>query len=224
MDSRAETLQAEYQNRFESNAEYRNKVWSILCRYFFHRYIKKQHTILDLGAGWGEFTRNISASKKYAMDLNPDSGDRVSGFANFLHQDCSTAWPLADGTLDVVFTSNFLEHLPNKSAIEATLNEARRCLKDDGLIVCIGPNIRYLHGAYWDYWDHHIPISDLSMAEVLILQGFTIQENVPRFLPYTMSGGKNPPLLAVSAYLRMPFIWKFFGKQFLIVARKVPNP
>lgn len=221
MDQRSIALQDEYQKRFESNAQYRDSVWKILCRDFFSRYINEESVLLDLGAGWGEFSRNIKAGKKYAMDLNPDCGNRVQGYAEFLQQDCSTEWPLQDESLDTVFTSNFLEHLPNKAAIDLTLSEAFRCLKRGGKMICVGPNIRYVPGAYWDYWDHYVPITDGSMAEALKLRGFSVKEVVPRFLPYTMSGGRNPPLLAVKAYVYMRFIWPLFGRQFFVVAQKL---
>lgn len=220
MDRRSESLQYGYQKRFAATTDCRKAVWYILCRDFFAQYIQPNHTILDLGAGWGEFTRNIVANKKYAMDLNPDCGRNVAGFADFIQQDCSKQWPLPDASLDVVFTSNFLEHLPSKSAIDATLKEAYRCLKPGGKIICMGPNIRYLPGAYWDYWDHFIPITEASMAEALLLQSFRVEQNLPKFIPYTMSGRNNPPPLAVKAYLKMPFFWRFFGKQFLVVAVK----
>ena len=220
MDQRSITLQDEYQRRFEENEKYRNSVWKILCNDFFSKYIDKNATLLDLGAGWGEFSRNIVAKNKFAMDLNPDCGARVEGYAKFLEQDCSTRWPLEDETLDVVFTSNFLEHLPTKTLIDTTLAEAFRCLKTGGRIICVGPNITHLPGLYWDYWDHYTPITDKSMAEALTLRGFKIEEVVPKFLPYTMSGGRNPPIAGVKLYLQMRFAWRFFGKQFLVVARK----
>lgn len=220
MDNKELSLQDEYQKRFQNNADYRDAVWKILCQFFSSKYIGKDSVLLDLGAGWGEFSRNIQAKEKYAMDLNPDCGKQVAGYATFLHQDCSNTWPLADNTLDVVFTSNFLEHLPDKSLIDKTLSEAFRCLKKGGRIICLGPNIRYLPGLYWDYWDHYIPITDGSMAEALELRGFEILERCPKFLPYTMSGGKNPPLFFVQLYLKLSFLWNFFGKQFLIVAKK----
>ena len=220
MNQLSSVLQDAYQKRFEANAEQRDKVWKILCNNFFAQYIKEESALLDLGAGWGEFSRNIKAKIKYAMDLNPECGRRVNGHATFLQQDCSTHWPLEDDSLDVVFTSNFLEHLPNKSAIDLTLKEAYRCLKKGGLMICMGPNIRYLPGLYWDYWDHYVPITDSSIAEALRLKGFGINNVTARFLPYTMSGGSNPPLIAIRAYLRMKFVWPLFGKQFLVVAQK----
>ena len=220
MADKPQVLQDEYRRRFGDRGEYRDQVWGVLCRDFFSAYIPENSAVLDLGAGWGEFTRNVSAREKYAIDLNPETGRRVEGFARFLHQDCSQPWPLADGSLDVVFTSNFLEHLPSKEAVDATLRECRRCLKVGGRIVCMGPNVRYVPGAYWDFWDHHIPITDASMAEALELQGFTVRRRVARFLPYTMSGNRRMPLIFVKAYLRLPIAWPIFGKQFLVIAER----
>jgi len=154
------------------------------------------------------------------MDLNPDCGKRIAGYSTFLHQDCSTTWPIEDGALDVVFTSNFLEHLPSKELVDKTLREAFRCLKRGGKIICLGPNIKFVPGSYWDYWDHFIPITEESIAEVLSLKGFKVTRKIDRFLPYTMSGGNNPPLIAVRLYLKIAFAWRFFGKQFLVIAEK----
>jgi SAM-dependent methyltransferase len=211
-------LQDEYNRRFGDREEYRDAVWKVLCADFFSRYIPHSAAVLDLGAGWGEFSRNVIAREKYAIDLNPETGHRVAGFARFFQQDCSRPWPLPDAALDVVFTSNFLEHLATKEAIEDTLAECRRCLKPGGVIICLGPNVRYVPGAYWDFWDHHIPITEASMAEALELQGFVVRKKVARFLPYTMSGNRKTPLAFVKAYVSLPILWPLFGKQFLVVA------
>jgi hypothetical protein len=84
----------------------------------------------------------------------------------------------------------------------------------------MGPNIRYLHGAYWDFWDHCLPLSDTSLREVLQLSGFEIEQYWPRFLPYQMSRRRPPPLLFLRVYLWVPIVWPVFGKQFLIFANK----
>jgi SAM-dependent methyltransferase len=222
MDQRSIALQEEYRQRFESQEKYRDKVWRILCRHYFSRWISTEARVLDLGAGWGEFSRNILAGEKYAMDLNPDCGRRVDGFATFLNQDCAEKWPLDDNELDVVFTSNFLEHLETKGLVDRTLREAYRCTKPGGKIVCLGPNIRFAFKSYWDFWDHHLPISDESMAEALLLAGFVIDSKTPRFLPYTMSGRRNVPTAFLRVYLKIRPAWSIFGRQFLVVATK-PN-
>jgi SAM-dependent methyltransferase len=127
---------------------------------------------------------------------------------------------LPSESLDVVFTSNLLEHLPGKPQIRAALGEAHRCLRREGLLICMGPNIRFVGGAYWDFWDHEVPLTDQSMQEILEILQFSVIRQESRFLPYTMSAGFRPPAFFVALYLRMPFLWRFLGKQFLLIARK----
>lgn len=218
-----ETLQdlgKEYQQRFLALAPYRNAVWKILVNQFFDVFIKPNHTILDLGSGWGEFINHVSAKRRIAMDLNPETRLRAKEGVEVLLQDCSQKWQIAEAELDLVFTSNFFEHLPDKDALRRTLQEAFRCLKPDGHLICLGPNIRFLHGAYWDFWDHFLPLTDRSMVEILTLVGFAVERVEPRFLPYSMSQGFTPPLAFIALYLRLPFLWRIFGKQFLVIARK----
>jgi SAM-dependent methyltransferase len=179
---------------------------------------------LDLGSGWGEFIRNIKAGRKYAMDLNPDSGTRVGPGVQFFLQDCSQEWGISPNSIDLVFTSNFFEHLPTKEVLRRTLDQTLRCLKPGGRLVCLGPNIRFLPGVYWDFWDHYLPLSDRTLVEGLSLAGFTVERCIPRFLPYSMSQGLTPPVRFVSIYLCVPFLWPIFGKQFLVVGRKPASP
>jgi SAM-dependent methyltransferase len=220
MENQRDALQKEYQIRFCGAEEYRDRVWKTLCNSYFSTLVSPKAHLLDLGCGWGEFINNIDAAKKYAMDLNPDAAIHLGKEIDFLHQDCSLTWQLPAESLDVVFTSNFLEHLPDKQRVESTISEALRCLKPGGLIICLGPNIKYVPGAYWDFWDHFIPITDLAMAELLQLKGFEIDRRLPRFLPYSMSTGAKPPLIMLKLYLKLPLAWPLFGKQFLVVGKK----
>lgn len=215
---KADILQQQYQRRFSEGMEYRNALWRVLCGDFFQQYVDNGAVLLDLGCGWGEFSNNIVAGKKYAMDLNPDAANRLNDDVELISQDCSQPWPLADSSLDIVFTSNFLEHLPLKLDIERTVSEVKRCLKPGGTFIALGPNVRLLPGEYWDFWDHHVQISDRSLVELLGMNAFRIAEQHAGFLPYTMSDGRKPNLLLVKLYLRMRIMWKLMGKQFLIVA------
>ncbi len=217
--SQADSLQQQYRARFSEASQYRNALWRVLCEEFFQKYIERDCVLLDLGCGWGEFSNNIVAAKKYAMDLNPDAADHLNEDVELLAQDCCGPWPTADNSLDVVFTSNFLEHLPDKPSIEKTIAEVKRCLKPGGQFIALGPNIRLVPGAYWDFWDHHVPISDRSLVEFMTLKGFSVVEQHAGFLPYTMSDGSEPNLLLVRLYLKIRLAWKIMGKQFLIVAR-----
>lgn len=220
MADRPTILSVEYKLRFSKFAEYRNCVWRILCEEYFSTLIPSNAVILDMGAGWGEFINNIAASDKYAMDLNPDVRRHLNSDITLLQQDCATPWQVESDSLDIIFTSNFLEHLPDKASVEFTISEAYRCLKKGGKFICVGPNIKYVPGAYWDFWDHHIMLTELSASEILKIEGFEITSCIPRFLPYSMSRENNPPLFTVKLYLKMPFIWPIFGKQFLVIAQK----
>lgn len=105
----------------------------------------------------------------------------------------------------------------DKQSLERTISEAYRCLKNNGLIICLGPNIKFVPGGYYD---HHIPLTELSLSELLRMKGFTIDVCIPRFLPYSMSTGKTPPLFLLRLYLKIPKAWSILGKQFLVIGLK----
>ena len=216
----AEDVQKIYQARFGGKSDYRRKVWAVLCRYL-SRWIPQNASVLDLGSGWCEFINAVLCSQKYAMDMNPDVERYATPEVNVIRQDCSDAWNVPGNSLDVVFTSNFLEHLPTKSAVEKTLLEAHRALKQGGRLIALGPNIKYLPGAYWDFFDHYVPLTELSLSEVLRKCGFDVEVCRSRFLPYTMSHGSEYPVAILRLYLWMPLAWRICGKQFLIVAKKI---
>ena len=212
-------LANQYRRRFGAEGAYRDGVWSRIVSIVLRPRIGRPRRVLDLGCGWGEFSRHVAAPERFAMDLNPEAAAHLDTGVRFLEHDCTRPWPLPDASLDLVFSSNFLEHLPDKAAVMAALREARRCLAPGGQIVLVGPNLRFTGGAYWDFWDHHVPLTERSLAEALELLDFRIEECRPRFLPYSMSQGRNPPLPLVSVYLHLPFLWPLVGRQFLLRAQ-----
>lgn len=220
MSENARELRRIYRQRFSRTSEYRNRVWRVLTSSFFNRWIPADAVILDLGCGYGEFVNNIAAGKKYAMDLNPDAPKHLAPPVHFFEQDCSLLWPLPDNVLDVVFTSNFFEHLPDKQCLKQTLQQAFRCLKPDGRLIAMGPNIKYLQGSYWDFIDHHTALTDASLGEALEVEGFRLEQITPRFLPYTLVNAPEYPLLLLRIYLAIPWLWWIKGRQFLVVATK----
>lgn len=215
-----EELRRIYETRFEKNQAYRRKIWSVLISEVFQPHVPVQGSVLDLGCGYGEFINQIKCARKIAMDLNPNAPRFLGEDVQFLEQDCSARWPCSDEELDVVFTSNFFEHLPSKESLKMTLDQAYRCLKPGGKLIAMGPNIRFLPGSYWDFWDHHLPLSDRSLAEGLQSCGFTVVECHDRFLPYTMVNQRAKPAWMVIAYLRLPVAWRFLGRQFLLIAQR----
>jgi SAM-dependent methyltransferase len=217
---RPQELQELYSRRFDAVAGYRSAIWRVLVEDFFQGLVPKDARVLDIGCGYGEFINLIGAREKYGIDLNPKARAHLNSDVSFFEQDCSMPWPLPDRSLDVVFTSNFFEHLPSKDSLRDTMTQAFRCLCPGGIIIAMGPNIRYLSGSYWDFWDHSLCLSERSLAEGLASIGYRIRMQIPRFLPYSMSGGFRYPPALVRLYLRIPWIWPVFGRQFLVVAEK----
>jgi SAM-dependent methyltransferase len=213
-------LQRLYEKRFAGKSEYRDRVWRVLVDDYFARWLPANAAVLDLGCGHCEFINNVRSEKRFGMDLNPDTVHRAAPNVRILTQSCSQPWAVPDDSLDVVFTSNFFEHLHTKRDLSNTLIQAWRSLRPGGRIIALGPNIRYLRGAYWDFYDHYLPLTELSLGEVMTDTGFTLEEQIPRFLPYTMSRGGQPPVWMLRLYLRLKFAWPLFGRQFLVVARK----
>jgi SAM-dependent methyltransferase len=214
-------LESIYRMRFEPNEAHRRAVWRVLVSDFFSRFISPEFAVLDLGCGYGEFINAVNAKTRLAMDMNPAAKGKLSSDIQFFLQDCAAPWRgIQDNSIDVVFTSNFLEHLPDKTAIIKALREINRCLKPGGRFIAMGPNAKYLGGLYWDFWDHQVPITENALAEALLAIGFSLDVCKGRFLPYTMSSGRQYPLILLKLYLILPSLWRFFGRQFLIVARK----
>jgi SAM-dependent methyltransferase len=220
MNAAAQEVQTIYSQRFAASKAYRARVWKVLTSEFLPRWIVPGGAVLDLGCGYGEFINQVSAREKYGMDLNPDSARMLAPGIRFLQQDCSELWPLPENSLDVVFTSNFFEHLPDKATLGRTIEQARRCLKPGGRLMALGPNIKYVPGAYWDFWDHYLPLTETSLSEGLEHRGFRIEECFGRFLPYTMVNTRQYPMFFLRLYLKTPVVWPFFGKQFFVIAAK----
>jgi SAM-dependent methyltransferase len=209
-----------YEKRFSGHENYRNRVWKILINDFFSNRISTTDHILDLGCGYGEFINNTKCDVRHAMDLNPKTKSLLDKEIIFHQQDCSESWKIDPNSLDLVFTSNFFEHLRNKESLNRTMGEIKMALKPGGRLIAMGPNISILKGRYWDFWDHHVALSDQSLCELLEIHDFTVEQSYSKFLPYNMVRVKERPLFLVSLYLRFPILWKLIGKQFLLVAKK----
>src|SRR5689334_22277704 len=109
-----------YDSRFAPVKSYRKCVWGVLVTHFFQKLVSDTGAVFDLGCGYGEFINAIKARLKYGMDLNPNAKQHLLPEVQFIHQDCSARWPLPQGDLDTVFTSNFFEHLPDKQMLGRT--------------------------------------------------------------------------------------------------------
>ncbi|MBI4832352.1 MAG: class I SAM-dependent methyltransferase [Candidatus Lindowbacteria bacterium] len=214
-------LIAIYRERFDERAlEQKNKVWKVICEDFLQKFIGPTDSVLDLGAGTCEFINNVRCGKKYAADVNPDTEKFAAKGVTVVRPENESRLAIPDSRIDVVFASNFFEHLPSRQIVIDTLAEIRRVLVPGGKLIVVQPNVKYLYMEYWDYFDHQIALSEESMREAIITSGFIIDILKGRFLPYTFRSRFPKGRFFVRMYLKFPILHRVFGKQMFILARK----
>ena len=216
MELESAELKALYGNRFGEQALQRDDIWKVLCSEFFQRWIPANSTVLDLAAGHCEFINNIVADRRIAVDLNPDVRERAAAdvATHILRSDHLVG--IGDRSVDVVFVSNFFEHI-TREVILATLVEVRRVLKQGGRLLVLQPNVRYCGRDYWQFFDHITPVDDRALAEAFAATGFDIVKCIPRFLPYTTKSRLPSSPRLVKLYLKVPLAWRVLGGQAFMV-------
>ena len=124
-----------------------------------------------------------------------------------------------DRDFDHIFISNFFEHLNNKEELVKILAFCFDILKPQGSLLIVQPNFKYAYKEYYDFIDHQLPITHLSLQELLQTIGYEIDVMIPRFLPFSTKGRPSSPNL-LKVYLKIPLLWKILGGQMFIKASK----
>lgn len=215
-------LQRLYRSRFSADdLERMRKVWSVLVRDFFQKRIRRDSSVLDIGAGHCLFINEVQARRRVALDANPDlplhAGPGVEAIvASDLLLD-----EVDDGSIDYVFLSNFLEHLPDYLSVLDLLARVHRKLVTGGVLLILQPNYRLTHARYFDFIDHSMILTDTGLQEALSAVGFEIRELKVRFLPFTSKSRIPQWPWLVTAFLRFPPAQWLFGQQTFVAAAKV---
>lgn len=208
-----------YRHRFsEDDAARKLAVWAEIVA-FLARWIPRDAAVLDIACDEGYFIRNVSASERWATDIRDVGGALGSGIRFVQVDGLALASAVPERHFDVAFMSNYLEHLPSADAVVAQMRQVRRVLKPGGRMIVLQPNIRFVGGAYWDFLDHKVPLTERSLTEAAETSGFEVERLIPRLLPYTTKSRLPQHPALVRAYLRVPFAWRILGKQTLLVAK-----
>lgn len=210
-------VQTIYERRFAESLIFRRRMWDVLCRQFFQQYVPADATVVEIGAGYCEFINQIQAGRKIAVDLNPDTRTHAAPDVTVITSSTSRIDDLDAGIADIVFASNFLEHL-TRPDILSTLREVRRILKPGGSFLVLQPNIRYCKEDYWQFFDHLTPLCERSLTEALQMTGFDVPYVLGRFLPFTTHGRLPNSIGLLKLYLRVRPAWRVFGQQSFVVA------
>ncbi len=214
-----EQMRALYAERFSGDLEFRAAMWRELCAGFFDRYVDPDDTVLDVAAGACEFVNAVRARTRIAVDINPAVREMAAPGVTALVSPAEDLADVADGSVDVVFASNFFEHV-DRETILAVMREGRRVLRPGGRFLVLQPNIRFCARDYWMFFDHITPVDDRALAEAFALSGFEVTTVVPRFLPYTTKSRLPQSPLLVRAYLAFRPAWRLLGKQSFLLAER----
>lgn len=215
------SVQTYYRKRFSSKENMnRDILWRLLCDKQFQMYVNRNDTVMDIGAGYCEFINHIHANKKIAVDINPDTVKNANNGIEVVLTSAERIPTRYDGTIDVIFMSNFLEHLTSKEQVIRVLRRAYRLLKPKGKLIVLQPNIDLVGSHYWDFFDHVVPLNGESLQEGLRICGFTTEKYIKRFLPYTTKSMKIFHPLLVQFYLLIPPALRLFAGQSFFVGRK----
>jgi SAM-dependent methyltransferase len=211
-------FEALYRYRFQDvNQESRNNVWREISE-FIHQFSGSPQKVLDPGCGLGEFINYSPASERWASDLgmNGSTIDKSVKFISGSFLDIE----LPDDYFDLIFISNVLEHLVSQVEVNDFLQQARRKTRSGGRIIIMGPNYKYCAKEYFDCADHSTILTHISIEEHLVTAGFSLDSTIARFIPYSFRSNLPSNSFITRFYLKMPLIWKIFGKQFLVMASK----
>ncbi len=210
-----------YDLRFgEKERSAKEAVWREICRFLQRRFIPESSKVLDVATDTGYFIRNITAAERWASDLRDTSASMPEG-VRFIQSDglsLTDAAPI--DYFDVVFMSNYLEHLDSAESVIEQLRVARRLLRVGGRVVVLQPNIKLVGSAYWDFIDHRVPLTEDSLVEAADFAGFEQRHLIRRFLPYSTKGRLPAHRTLVRAYLAFPPAWWLLGKQTLYVGER----
>jgi len=218
-------VQQLYKTRFDNQEELtkRNKIWQVLCRHFFQKFIPEESTVIDIASGYCEFINNIKAKEKVAFDINADTklyaGKDVRVIADsFLNMNVH----LQGKKVDILFASNIFEHLESKEQVVLAMQKCCNILKNDntqsGTLMILQPDIRYTGVAYWDFIDHKVALTGQALIEAGEMCGFKVKYWKRKFLPYTTKSKFPQHPFLIWLYLKlMPISSFFMGQQTFLI-------
>jgi len=195
----------------------RTITWKALCSFYFQQYVDKSSRVLELGAGHCDFINNIEAREKIAIDSWVEFPQHADDEVKTYVIDASQVLVHIKENVDIVFASNFFEHL-TKVQVEKILQSLKAIMSiETSKLILLQPNFRLNPGRYFDDYTHQSIWTDVSLSEFLIANGFTIIKLVPRFLPLTLKSNLPVSSKLIWLYLKSPI--KYKPGQMMIIAK-----
>lgn len=204
-----------YKTRYQQDPK-RKLVWTAIAEYL-ERYTGGVNSVLDLGCGYGDFVNSFEAKELIAIDLNAEVEKYLNPNVRFICTSATDLSMIQSGSLDLIFSSNLLEHLNDDQLNEAS-KEFLRVLKPGGKFITMQPNYYYAYREYFDDYTHKKVFSHESLSDFFRGHGFTVESLEKRFLPFSLKSKLPKSYWITKIYLRS--FYRPFAKQMLAVFRK----
>jgi SAM-dependent methyltransferase len=192
----------------------RAHVWREIARYV-RRDAHDVGVAIELGPGYCDFINAFPADRKIAFDLNPETRNYANPEVDLRIEDASHLSDLPPGSVDLIFASNFLEHLA-EAEVKLLLSSARGALSRRGRLILLQPNHRLCADHYFDDPTHKTIFDDRNIESWLERSRLRLNRIVPGLLPFSMKSRLPKWPLLVRAYLNSPI--RPMGAQMYVVA------
>lgn len=195
---------------------FRKGVWKEIVRYV-KKDTGKINTLLELGAGYCDFINQFPAKIKIGYELNPEMIKFANADVDLRIDTATLLQNIEDKSIDMVFASNFLEHL-DQEKLQIMLPRIRDVLKNKGILILLQPNYRLCAEHYFDDETHQTIFSDSTISEFLNDFGFSVKKLIPGLLPFSMKSRLPKWPFLVRLYLMSPV--KPMAAQMYVVAER----
>lgn len=207
----------DYLNQVQIDSPKRRQVQKGIINYL-SPFLSNINSVIDVGCGKGEFITQVQAKSKFAIDLDPNAGSFLHSGISFIHGTHKSLSNFERQTIDVIWASNFVEHLEMQE-VDSFLEECHRILNrsvSSGYLILMQPNFKYSFKNYFDDFTHKTIFTDVSLRSLLNSHGFKVVKCERKFLPYSLNSRKAffSPLIRI--YLKSRI--RIFGGQMLIIA------
>ena len=195
-----------------------SEVWRAIVEDLQKKFMQElPQNSLDLGCGYGDFSRHLRAHRKTAIDLG-SMQEFQAPEVHFIQGDIFELLPLQKMPFDLIFASNLIEHLERDPA-QHLLKQLHQQMLRGGKLILIQPNFRFCYRRYFDDYTHRTIYTDESLKGLLKASGFVITHCKERYLPFSMRGNILPKsYFLTKTYLALGS--PILGAQMLIVAEK----
>lgn len=195
---------------------YRKKIWKQIALYVA-KDSPGAERVLELGAGFCDFINHFPARKKIAFDTNPKMRLHCNPEIEFREQSAVGLSGIEAESVDLVFASNFLEHLTSEE-LNKLLDRIYEVLRPAGQLIILQPNYRLCADDYWEDPTHKTIFSDINLTSIVQPHGFRVHKLIPGLLPFSLKSRLPKWAILVKLYMASP-IRPFAAQMYAVIGK-----